>query len=87
MLRKVSVGTKCLSLERIPRYLLIFEEINKIILCCFQVRFGSLRILRYLTQSLLSRITFIMVKKFYGYVEVHFFFSGMDGLQNLISLC
>lgn len=46
-----------------------------------------MRIPRYLTQSLLSRITFIMVKEFYGYVEVLFlFFSGMDELQNLISL-
>ena len=45
-----------------------------------------MRIPRYFTQSLLSRITFIIVKEFYGHVEVHFF-SGVDGLQNLISLC
>ena len=75
MLSKVSVWTKCLSLERIPRYLLIFEEINNI--CCFQVRFGSLGIPRYLTQSLLSRITFIMIKEFYGYVEGLFFLDGL----------
>ena len=39
MLSKVSVGTKCLDLETIPRDLLIFEEINNI--CCFQVRGGG----------------------------------------------
>ena len=44
---KVSVGTKCLNLEIIPRDLLIFEEINN--KCCFQVRFESMRTPRYLT--------------------------------------
>ena len=38
---------QCLSLERIPRDLLIFEEINNI--CRFQVRFESMTIPRYLT--------------------------------------
>ena len=53
MLSKVSVGTKCLNLEIIPRDLLIFEEINNI--CCFQVRFESMRTPRYLTLSFFSR--------------------------------
>ena len=53
MYAQVSVGTKCLNLEIIPRDLLIFEEINSI--CCFQVRFESIRTPRYLTQSFLSR--------------------------------
>ena len=71
MLSKVSVGSKCLNLERIPNDFLILEEINNI--CCFQVRFGSKRVPRYLTQLLLSRRIFTMVKEFYAYVEVHLF--------------
>ena len=47
VLSKVSVGTKCLSLEIMARDLLIFEEINNI--CCRQVRVESMRTPRYLT--------------------------------------
>jgi len=46
-LSKVSVGTKCLNLEIMPRDLLIFEEINNI--RCRQARVESMRIPRYLT--------------------------------------
>ena len=31
----------------------------------------------YLTQSLLSRITFIMIKEFYGYVQGLLFLDGL----------
>ena len=80
MLSKVSVGSKCLNLERIPNDFLILEEINNI--CCFQVRFGSKN------TKVFNAVTPLKKNFYHGKTVLWLcrssFVSGMTALQNLI---
>ena len=56
--------TKCLNLGRIPRDFLIFEEIYDI--RCFQVRFGSVRIIIMMIIIIVVVVVVVVVVGSYG---------------------